>query len=628
MSRAMMARGRGAAPWWWRASRPGTRPPAAGGTEQAPGAPWRRSGSRRPGAPRTPSGTSSCTPERTTRCSSSSRPRPIHPLSRFSVTTPRLVPRAGTALTTTRTAARYLKRVRRHWGSSAVLHYVQQARQAALPKRSLGMTRTDQLGPRPVVTPASKRRTASSQRVMVLTIADQGASSVSNFALALIVAHYSSASALGVFAILTSTYVLSQGLVRSLSSDCLLTRSETDDGLRSNYERGGYLAAIVLSVSVAVLIAAVSGLLPHEFTLPFVIFAVSFPLMACQDFARFIGISRYDPAYAIWLDLAWLVLFLVAYVVLKEEGLTSLSWLFGAWSGAGALVGLWTLRAHLARSRRRQLLRFWDESERGVGLRFAGQFMLVTSWTYFVSYLLLFVLPLASIGVLQAVPARPGAHHGAAGRGAVGPHRIGDQALPGRHAQGRPLPPLRRRGLVRRHDGLDRARLRRAHPSHGEPVRPQLVAGAGDRALRRSGGGVHQFRQRRHLRRTGHAGGQREPPALGRHGAVPVLLLHRRRRALRHTGRGRRTGHRRGHLLRAELVAARQDGTRLRPRSQRRSSRMSLRRSPSRDLDRNANADGDVSDRRRRPARGARPAHRRESRDAPAPQRRRGRRRR
>jgi O-antigen/teichoic acid export membrane protein len=247
----------------------------------------------------------------------------------------------------------------------------------------------------------SKRATASSQRVMVLTIADQGASSVSNFALALIVAHYSSASALGVFAILTSTYVLSQGLVRSLSSDCLLTRSEVDASLRSNYERGGYLAAIVLSVSVAALVAAVSGLLPSEFTLPFVIFAVSFPLMACQDFARFIGISRYDPAYAIRLDLAWLVLFLVAYAVLREEGLTTLSWLFGAWSGAGALVGLWTLRAHFARTRRRQLLEFWDRSERGVGLRFAGQFMLVTSWTYFVSYLLLFVLPLADIGVFK-----------------------------------------------------------------------------------------------------------------------------------------------------------------------------------------------------------------------------------
>ena len=244
----------------------------------------------------------------------------------------------------------------------------------------------------------SRRATASSQRVMVLTIVDQGASSVSNFALALIVAHYSSASALGVFAILTTTYVLSQGLVRSMSSDCLLTRSENDEVQRSMYEQAGYLAAIVLSLAVTAVILAVSGILPSAFTLPFVIFAVSFPLVACQDFSRFIGISRYDPAYAIRLDLVWLLLFLAAYVVLGHAGLTTLPWLFGAWSGTGAVVGLWTLRAHLAPSGRRRLLRFWDESERAVGVRFAGQFMLVTSWTYFITYLLLFVLPLPAIG--------------------------------------------------------------------------------------------------------------------------------------------------------------------------------------------------------------------------------------
>ncbi|HVT41964.1 MAG TPA: hypothetical protein VHD39_03190, partial [Acidimicrobiales bacterium] len=121
-------------------------------------------------------------------------------------------------------------------------------------------------------------------------------------------------------------------------------------------------------------------------------------LMACQDYARFIGISRYNPVYAIWLDVAWLVLFLAAYVGLRHAGLTTLPWLFGAWSGSGALVGLWTLRTHLARHGQRQLLHFWDESERGVGLRFAGQFALVTSWTYVVAYLLLLVLPLTAIG--------------------------------------------------------------------------------------------------------------------------------------------------------------------------------------------------------------------------------------
>ena len=183
-----------------------------------------------------------------------------------------------------------------------------------------------------------------------------------------------------------------------MSSDCLLTRSENDVRLRTTYERAGYLAAVVLSAALTAVILAVSGVLPSAFTVPFIVFAVSFPLVACQDYSRFIGISRYDPAYAIRLDVVWLVLFLAGYAILRHLGLTTLPWLFGAWSGAGALVGLWTTRAHLARSGRRRLLRFWDASERAVGVRFAGQFMLVTSWTSFITYLLLFVLPLASIG--------------------------------------------------------------------------------------------------------------------------------------------------------------------------------------------------------------------------------------
>jgi hypothetical protein len=232
---------------------------------------------------------------------------------------------------------------------------------------------------------------------MALTVIDQGASSVSNFALAILVAHYSGARTIGIFAILTTTYIMSQGLVRSLTSDCLLTRSETDDGLMARFEGAGYLAALVVSIALAVGLLAVSGLLSSAFTLPMIVFAVAFPLMALQDFSRFIGISRHDPAYSIRLDVAWLLLFLLAYVVLRSMGLTSLPWLFGAWSGAGALVGVTTLRAHLAR-RGRELLGFWVRSERAVGVRFAGQFMLVTSWSYFVIYLLILVIPISALG--------------------------------------------------------------------------------------------------------------------------------------------------------------------------------------------------------------------------------------
>src|SRR5579862_5521160 len=101
-----------------------------------------------------------------------------------------------------------------------------------------------------------RKRSPSPQRLMILTVIDQGTSSISNFALSLAVAHYSTASGLGVFAVLTTTYILSQGIVRSVTSDCLLTRAETNDKVMLQFERGGYLTAVVVATALAALIAA------------------------------------------------------------------------------------------------------------------------------------------------------------------------------------------------------------------------------------------------------------------------------------------------------------------------------------------------------------------------------------
>ncbi|HUO48839.1 MAG TPA: hypothetical protein VMU09_08405 [Acidimicrobiales bacterium] len=248
---------------------------------------------------------------------------------------------------------------------------------------------------------AAAPATRSAPRVLLLTVIDQGASSLSNFALAVLVAHYSGAHTLGVFAILTSTYILCQGLVRSFTSDCLLTRPEADPEARRLYERSGYLASLTLSCVAALCLLAASPAMGPAFALPFVVFALSFPTAALQDYARFIGISRHDPAYAIRLDVAWLVLFLAGYLVLRSMGFVTFPWLFGAWIGTGAAVGLWTVRAHLPRAWRRSLA-FWFRSERSLGWRFAGQFMLSSVSTYLIFYVLaFFVITVAEVGTIK-----------------------------------------------------------------------------------------------------------------------------------------------------------------------------------------------------------------------------------
>jgi O-antigen/teichoic acid export membrane protein len=247
----------------------------------------------------------------------------------------------------------------------------------------------------------SKRITASASRVLTLTVIDQGASSLSNFALAGIVAHFSGAHELGIYAIVSSTYIIAQGLVRSCTSDCLLTRSETDDVVMAQFERAGYLAALLAALAVAALILIACLGLPTAFALPMAIFAVCFPLMALQDFSRYIGISRHDPAYSTRLDVAWVVLFVVAFVACKKTGHVTLPWLVGSWTGAGALVGLWSTKDHLALRGVRGLLRFWRNSEVAIGWRFAGQFMLTQSWSYAILYLLVFVLSVSDIGIFK-----------------------------------------------------------------------------------------------------------------------------------------------------------------------------------------------------------------------------------
>ena len=365
------------------------------------------------------------------------------------MTTPRLVPRAGTALTTTRTAARYLKPARRHRGPAPFWH--SRAASWRLPKRSLGMTteRTSS-GPGPF-RPASKRGTASSQRVMVLTIADQGASSVSNFALRLIVAHYSSASALGVFAILTSTYVLSQGLVRSLSSDCLLTRSETDDALRVEVRAGrvpGRHRPLGLRwPSSSPRSAACSRTSSRCRSSSSPSRSRSWPARTSPASSGSAATTPPTPSGSTWPG--WCSSWSPTWCSRRRD---SRRW--RGCSAPGAAPAPWSASGRSGPTsparRRRQLLRFWDESERGVGPALRRP----VHARHLVDVLRLVPAALrAPAGVhrrLQAVPARPGAHHRAAGRGAVGPHRAGDQALPGRHPQGRPLPPLWRRGLVRR----------------------------------------------------------------------------------------------------------------------------------------------------------------------------------
>jgi O-antigen/teichoic acid export membrane protein len=237
--------------------------------------------------------------------------------------------------------------------------------------------------------------------MMSLTVIDQGASSLSNFGLSILVAHKSSAREFGIFALVTTTYVLAQGLVRSVSSDCLLTRSGESDELRGRLERTGYLFAILSACVLSVVVVPIGIAIGGTFDIPFLIFAASFPFLAMQDYARFIGIGRHDPGYAVKLDVAWIVLYAAAVIGLHADNLMTLPWLFGAWTASGAVVGLYTMPAFLSLRHIADDVRYWIRSEWNVGVQFAGQFVVRTFGVYGVVYLLVLVISLGAIGLVK-----------------------------------------------------------------------------------------------------------------------------------------------------------------------------------------------------------------------------------
>lgn len=246
--------------------------------------------------------------------------------------------------------------------------------------------------------PRSLRATASRQRTMAVTVVDQAASSASNFGVAYLVAHYTGAHALGIFAIVSTTYIITQGMLRSLTSDCLLTRHDPGDDVMEVYERSGFLSAIVYAACASILMLALAVVFSGELRLTFAILALAFPLMAAQDYGRYVGISRYNPAYAVWLDMAWLILFVVVFEVLRHQHHVSLPWIWGTYCATGAVVGLYAARTHITLRGAWRQLAFWFRSERHVGLRFAGQWALGGSWAYIGTYLFVLIFSLAVIG--------------------------------------------------------------------------------------------------------------------------------------------------------------------------------------------------------------------------------------
>jgi O-antigen/teichoic acid export membrane protein len=200
------------------------------------------------------------------------------------------------------------------------------------------------IDPRPPTTVRrpSRRSYLRPLRRLSWGVADQGVSSISNFALGLFVARTFGAVEFGAFTLAYVTYSVAINAARGLATDPLLVRHSGES--RSSWRRAASDAAgtalvIGLVAGAVCLIAGV--LLPDPVGAALIALGVALPALTLQDSWRFAFFAAGRGRSAFLNDLLWTVLLIGSLAVMHETGYGTASTsllLFGGTAAVAAAV--------------------------------------------------------------------------------------------------------------------------------------------------------------------------------------------------------------------------------------------------------------------------------------------------
>lgn len=171
--------------------------------------------------------------------------------------------------------------------------------------------------------------------------ADQAVSSLTNFALAVLVARSVGARSFGAFALVMSVYALVLGGTRAVVGEPLGIRHSNSSLARSRdliADAAG--AALVLGAACAAVLLAVSAVVPGGLRLPFLMLAVALPGLVLQDAWRYAFVAAGDTRRAFVNDVVWAVAQLGTILWLVGTGNPSESVLLGVWGASATVAAL------------------------------------------------------------------------------------------------------------------------------------------------------------------------------------------------------------------------------------------------------------------------------------------------
>ncbi|HUI03339.1 MAG TPA: oligosaccharide flippase family protein [Acidimicrobiales bacterium] len=241
-------------------------------------------------------------------------------------------------------------------------------------------------------------------RRALLTLLDQGFSSISNFAVVVVVARIAGATGLGGFSFAYAGWLILAALHRSLITDPMMIEGDH----RSDVARGaarGLAAELVLGGAGAAFFAAAGAVLllagQHAFGIAMVALAPWLPVLVVQDYWRWAGFMQARPGSALVNDTVFNCVQGAAFGLLLVAHVHSVVVVIAAWGlggAVGALAGLWQFRVTPSLAGGLALLRTrWSLSKWLAGTSLAN-------WGSSQAYMLLAgaILGPASLGGLKA----------------------------------------------------------------------------------------------------------------------------------------------------------------------------------------------------------------------------------
>ena len=233
-------------------------------------------------------------------------------------------------------------------------------------------------------------------------VADQGISSLSNFALGLFVARSFGASNFGAFTLAYITYTFVINAARGLATDPLLVRYSGDATRR--WRRATSAAtgtALIVGVVAGAVCIVVGLLLPNPVGPVFVALGIGLPGLVLQDSWRFTFFASGRGLSAFINDLFWTVLLVLALVVLHSTGDGSAARCLLVFGGTAALAAV--LGAVQARVLPRPVrVVWWLRSHYQISVRYLVENLTISGASQVRSYVLGAAAGLAAVGYVRA----------------------------------------------------------------------------------------------------------------------------------------------------------------------------------------------------------------------------------